>query len=576
MSENISGTIEHLEGQVQWAAFGNSIVDHAVFENLPGWLHDKGFRKPAIDGLAKEGLLGDMLDASLLGNVSSIRGQHDYAGSADDRYADARRRYLNNLVAQSFASYDPSRSSVAYQGLPEDNANIIDAYTNASRDHESRYDYRTQRQYRRNGTSRNLWLPDVYNLGNVEKGKAERIASVPIAIIGAGASGVLEAAFLSQMGFTNITIFDKRGRTNGLWQQENVREGSKNNPFDIRFEGASAVAATRDVVEQSGRKIDEFIDDVRHSYHVEDTVTLRKASIKEVEPGDLEHRITFVEDGETKTEIFPIVIYAPGIGNPLDPNDDSRMTTPMKKNEVGQRWQRQLYKPGEIEKLGKRVVLVGLGNSTAEVVYQLQQSHPDVDYRIITHLPYRSIQDPSRSNDTHPAVYRDVRKPELTRLAGDLPHIDAMFRHARENRKIVTDVTDWSHDGNVLRARDNEGIETHIPFDTLFTLIGYGQDPAVNSKMGLVTADERTGSIYYDIDGEIQREAKGGDFDILNNPRERVYPGYFALGPILKNGYNPNAIVIPGIQFQIQLMAGTILARAAEVAFSKAKTTKAR
>lgn len=571
MSEYISETIQRLDGASQWSAFGNHTVDNALYAHLPGWLYDKGIRKSAIQGLASEGLLGEMIDISLLGNLTSIDGQYDYGGSADDRFAFERRRYINNVLAQAYGSYDPDKHPVVYEGRQADNANIISAITNAAIDHESRHDHRTQRQFRRNGASRNLWLPKEYGLDRINDGRAERIAQVPIAIIGAGASGVLEAAFLSQMGFTNITIFDKRGRTNGLWQQDNVRLGSKNNPFDIRFETVFTRAATQEPVAQSGRKIDEFIDDVRGTYHREGSVRLRKASVKEVEPGDLKHRITFVEDGETKTEVYPIVVYAPGIGSPLEPNDPYRMSTPMKKNEVGQRWQRQLDNPEEARKLGKRVVLVGLGNSTAEVVYQLQEFYPDIDYRIITHSSYRSLQDPNRSIDGQHAIYRDIRKPELTRLAGDLPHIDRMFRIARESRKIISDVAEWSHDGSVLRAKDGDGIETHVPFDSLFTLIGYGQDPSVNEKMGLITADDRTGSVYYDIDGEIQREKGGGDYDVRRNPRTRVYPGYFALGPILKNDYNPNSIVIPGIQHQIQLMAGTILARAAEVAFGKPK-----
>ncbi len=572
MSEVLSRVVQELDGSDRWRAYGGSEAD-AIQEGIPDYLAAKGVNLLAIKGLAEQGdVLGSMLDSLLLGNNGSSEERRKYY-SSDRRTAESRgrQRFLNAMVPNSYAEriaagyYDhPYEASEGYSGYDFDNNSIRAALTKAASEHQNKHNSESQRQFRRNGASRNLWLPGV-NLD--EAYRTERLTQVPVAIVGCGASGILSAAYLRGMGFENITIFDKRGRGNGIWAQDNVSGGTKNNPFTLNFMERRDLKSAADSfnLEGSGNDIARFLENIAYDASIEP----RKAKIISIKPGDLRHEVTFVEDGETKKEVYPIVIYAPGLGEPLDPSDPNRMTTPMKKNEVGQRWQRQLDY-GDIEKLGSRVVLIGLGNSTAEIVHQLQQKgRGQVDYRILTHRSLRALLRPDEEIDgSGSSVYRNIKKPELTSLAGDLRHINEMFTQARDSGRIVPNVRHWHHDGSVLTAVDNEGIETRIPFSKLFTLIGYGQNPQTNEAMGLHTADKRTGTIAYDFDGEVQR----GGYDVYEHrPRRRIHPGYFAIGPILKTKDNPNALVIPGIQHQLQFMGSTVGLRAAEYAYGNRK-----
>lgn len=557
MSQQLTEIISSLDAQDNWEVNGDA--GRAISELLPGYLLTKGFRPAAIEGLAQGNYLGAALDTLLLGNM----GQYGELPSSDTRHP-----FLSVMVAEAYqrrvanGDAEPRGKSRVYGGTASDNFSILQELTSISLSHERDYESEAQRQFRRNGASRNLWLPR-YTLEYANR--AEILRSVPIAIVGAGASGIISAAYLMQLGFDNITLFDKRGKANGIWKQSNVSDGTKNNPFDIIFDTEVAPAATRGIIEGSGQDIDRYLEQVR--YYYANDITTRKANVKSIEPGDLNHKITFIEDGEEKTETYPIVVYAPGIGSPLDPNDPRRMTTPHGQGEVGQRWQRQLSDK-DIQRMGRRAVLIGIGNSTAEVGGQLQAN--GVDYRIVTHHDFQSIQRPDESIGSGP-IYRDPKVPNLVKLAGDLPHIKRFFEQARDQGKIVPGVRHWSHSDGILTTVDQDGVETRIPFDSLNTLIGYGQKISDNDAMGLKTVDARTGTIAYDFDGEVQR----AEFDAFDQPqRNRVYPGYFALGPILKSGGNPNAIVIPGIQHQVQFMAGTVLIRAAELVYGR-KESKA-
>lgn len=569
MSKHISETLRVLDGARDWKAFGGEEAT-AVQEGLPDFLAAKGFPQTAIQGLAAEGTLGSALDKLFLGNHRiGTAGYTDYF-NPDDMI---RSTYLNIMVAHSYSRHqargryeDSSLAERVYAGGAIEHGQIRQATSLAALEHAAGYNSSAQRQFRRNGASGSFAMPGI-NLD--EAYRSEQLTAVPIAVVGCGASGILLTSLLYDMGFKNVTVFDKRGRTNGLWTQKNVNEGTKNNPFRIQFGRHSTGAAIdRRSIEGSGQDIDQFLGDIAYIAKIKP----RKATVTSIQPGDLRHRITFEEAGETKIETYPIVIYAPGIGEPLDPNDESRMSTPMQKGEAGSRWQKQ-FTSDDFARLGNRVVCIGLGNSTAEIIHQLHQKAPDIDYRILTHRPLSSMLDPTHNIDGLGTIYRNTNLPELTKLAGDLPHIDRLFQRARKLGKIVTSVRHWHHDGSTLTAIHSNGIKTRIPFSKLFTLIGYGQNPKTNRAMGLTTYDERTGSISYDFDGEVQC----GDFDTdLQLPRRRIYPGYFALGPLLKNRHNPNAIVIPGIQYQLQFLAFTLLVRAAEVAYSNSRLSTAK
>lgn len=567
MSEQVSSAVYALDASKSWKVFG-SYEATAVTQIIPGLFQSKGFDLEAIQALSRIGLLGPSIDTFLLGN--GVTG----ASVFERETRDERQRYLSDVIPPAYgriASNEPRAGRAIYDGTHLSNGVLMAGFTRAAIQHTSDSPLlQRQRGFRRNGASARLLTIDPVRVDGRVEGIPSPISTVPIAIVGGGASGVLASGLLAGMGFGNITMFEKRRETNGLWRQDNVRTGTKNNPFDINFLGIETKAADEQYVAGSGTDIDNFITQIRQRFVDPRYLTLRHAVVDEIQPGDLDHRITYRDKntGQRHEQSFPIVIYAPGIGAPLNPNHPHRMKTPMKGRELGERWQRQ-FSRDDLHKLGNRVILVGLGNSTAEVVHQLQQQAPRIDYRILTHRSFEAILDPRATvSDTNSSIYRDITKPELGKLAGDLPHIDLMYQRALREGKIITDVREWSHEGGVMTVSHRSGVQTTIPFSKLFTLIGYGHDPAVNDAMGLSMADERTGSIDYDFDGEVHKKPE--DYNAFaQSSRERIYPGYFALGPILKNTYNPNALVIPGIQFQLQQIAGTLLVRAAEATYSR-------
>jgi hypothetical protein len=207
------------------------------------------------------------------------------------------------------------------------------------------------------------------------------------------------------------------------------------------------------------------------------------------------------------------------------------------------------------------LVFVGFGNSTAEMLHQIQeherQTGSRIDYRVLTHYPVSAIREPGRETRGHESFFRDVTQPVLTRLAGDLNHIFEVFEQAEGEGKIIANVASWHVENNVCVVTDKDGVTTSIPYDGLYTLTGYRQEPSDLRTKGITVIEDYHGVGAFDYDGEVQC-----------NPgalgRERVYPGYFGIGPIVRNRFNPNAVVIPGIQYQLSDMLPTIAMRAAE------------
>jgi hypothetical protein len=559
MTAPLGEAVLHLDAASRWRTAEKMLAE----ETLPHYFVSKGLAPCAVEGLAgRASLLGRVVDTMLLGN-------HPYSADSSSRIT-SKERYLNAALVEGYrnaiARYGESplgRMSV-YGGRKEDQRDFLGFVTQAAINHEFIYGYGFQREYRRNGACRDVHLPG-FNVRRALGGTS--LSQVPIAIVGAGASGLLSAAYLSSLGFQNLTLFDQRGRQNGIWKQLNVKGGSKNNPVALTYSDVyvgSAYSSYR--ILGSGEDIDRYLSEISEKYL--GRVALRKARVTGILPGDLHHQLSFEEGGKEETADFPIVIYAPGIGSPREPNDPARMTTPHRLGEVGIRWQ-QILTPQAIKTMGNKVVVLGMGNSGAEMVYQLQElEHLGVDYRWLTHRSFDSIQAPDRSVDGKP-IYRRLSEPHLTALAGDLYHIDDLFRRAREAGRIVTEVRNFHHENQVLTAVDVSGNRIEVPFDRLYTLFGYRQLASINDAMGLKTLDPRTGEIAYDLDGEVQRPDYNPATDAQ---RHRVYPGYFALGPILRNDSNPNAEVIPGIQYQIQLLAATACLRMAEKIYGDTRT----
>ncbi len=526
-------------------------------------LASKGVEPHAISALTSHAVMGTLLDAYFLGNY----GAHAYP----ERKAMKQARVHLNRMAIIAAEAVENGAVGTYTGSPVENEAIIHGDYGTIDD----YDRPGQglRQFRRNGASR-LFRSGLVTVSRADEAFGTTFA--PIAIIGAGPAGILTGRTLRAAGFRNVTIFDRSGQVGGIWRRNDVAGGTKNNPFTIRYDstvmrppGKGDSNGMRrpewDGVEGTGQDVFRFVNTLRGYGDNRHDARLRvaKASIENLEPGDLNHRLTITSNGTTELKEYPIVIYASGVGKPVPLSDPARMTTPNTPKEAGRRWQQQLSDEELRQLVGKKIILRGLGNSTAEMLYQFQKFEDkegvSIDYTVLTHYPHAALQTPRQSINGFEQLFRDTSKPNLVTLAGDLKHIEALYWRAMHQGKIVGDVTHWVQDEGECRVTFRNGETASFPVDKSYTLIGYRQRPEGLAKMGIQVIDERLGIGAYDFDGEVQ-QAPGEE------GRNRLYPGYFAIGPIVKTPYNPNAMVIPGIQYQLNDLLTTVTMRAAEYA----------
>lgn len=382
-----------------------------------------------------------------------------------------------------------------------------------------------------------------FSISNLKVGT--NLSRVPIAIVGYGAGGILVAFALRQIGFRNITVFEE-AEPLGIWSRKNVYLLSRNNPRRINFFGHSLEKAPGD-----GLEVKLFLDQLSGE------VTIRNTGVKRIVPRVLDHRLICKDGSE---HVFPIVINAIGLGRPISLSDPRRMVTHTKNTYCGPRWQQKL-KLANIT--GKRIVLIGLGNSTAEMLRQINsfrdQGYP-VDYRILTHYPKDSVHNPNAYVNIlgrNFRVFRDLGLPNLVDFQGDLPESRLDYFRALRLGKIIPGVKRWEVKNGTIRIYDkNKKLIQAIDHHLLYTLTGYKHTADDFEAMG-ISFDSEYECARYDYDGEFIRPLFGG---------KKVYrlKGYFGFGSILDAPHNPNAIVIPGMIFRLGDLLFGIIMRAME------------
>lgn len=379
---------------------------------------------------------------------------------------------------------------------------------------------------------------------------------VSIAVIGGGAAGIMTVRSLYQLGFTDITLYSPDDL--GIWDNENVYEGSRNNPRELRFIDRRLDAAPGD-----GDHVRHFLSRLFDEFRDTRSVTILRERVTEVIPGNLKH-VVRSESGDLE---YPIVINAMGTGDPKPMHDPERMTLYDPEEKISAvRWQKSGL---EISKVaGTRYIFVGLGNSTAEMIRQLHEIEDqgyEVDYRILTHYPLDSIMNPTEvviSGGKGYRVFRDLSQPNLTSFQGDLPHSRQDYFRALLKGRIIPGVMSWTakkarsaKGANKLGYTDAEG-KHEITYDKLMVLTGYQQNPEKIAKFGCCF-DSETKAVRYDYDGELvgDPKAKGPD---------RLHRGYFAIGAVADAPHNRNAIVIPGMISSLPPLLGGVVMRASQ------------
>lgn len=385
---------------------------------------------------------------------------------------------------------------------------------------------------------------------NVVANADYEVKNISIAIIGTGPAGVMMASALRLAGFGNISHFDKAGSALGIWGQPNVSKGTKNNPRNLDFNGQATLNAARGDGTRDGDSVVNFIRTIGERaeiYHGSEKRPVTKIDIGD----DFSYNLHYDEGKQASFNAFPIVINCMGTGKPREFNSDpSRMThNKGDSRAVAVRWQQRLER-GDVQ--GKRFAFIGLGNSTAEMISQLNEfrnAGVECDYKIFTHYPEDSVFNPNDTVDDGRLyrMFRDLSKPDLTGFQGDLPRARQDYMRSLREKRIVADVGSWS-----LRKSLQDTLVTdqeEYAFDKLFVLTGYQQDTKeLEEKFGLDCSEGYPAS---DFDGEFRDAGE-------------LRKGYFGLGALMDSPHDPNAVVIPGMMFRIPDILFTVTCRAAE------------
>lgn len=390
----------------------------------------------------------------------------------------------------------------------------------------------------------------------------------PIVIVGAGAAGVFAARALTNAGFGNIALIDSAGRAGGIWQKDMLKKSPMAVPFPLHFEDIRLDAAP-----QPGETVTQFLERLSSSEAdgaepVAAFPSLIQGEVLHIEPGDLAHRLVFrsdAEGGKERAVVVPLVLNCVGVGDPLPPSRAGWMTTDVTQEHAGIRWQEWWDWEQARRYHHRHLVFVGLSNATLEMVRQVQdynQRGLQINYTVLSHYPAQALADPLARvahNGKHYRLYRHLgpERMNLLRVAGDLDHVNLAFVQARETQHILSHITHWTRSGNTLLATDEDGTTHHLACDALYTLIGYGPQASVLTRMGLAVNNPYLGAIDMDYDGEAQRPHRSSDLG-----RERVFPGYFCLGH--RNAYNPNEVLLPGILYRLSHLVAGVILRAAE------------
>lgn len=490
---------------------------------ISAFVDDKGYDRSTVVGFGRQGQFGSLINDTLL--KQGIDTDNDRTGAI---------HVIDYAATHLHTSPQPLRSLERYRARPEQNQAIDRVLT-------AKLHRRTPEFIGEGATTRAVVPGQDYTSG---------ISGVPIAVIGYGPAGIMVTDLLETMGFTDVQVFETRGQ-NGIWALPNVSSGTRNNPRPIRLGGRSLEPAPG-----NGDKVVSFLNQIAADRNLSETFNKRK--VTRVKPGHLEHTLSF-STGEPET--FPIVINASGHGDPVPISDPSRMTGPDGKVSA-LRWQTPQLSREDAE--GKRFLLVGLGNSTAEMLRQfhkLEDEGVQLDYRVITHYPKDSVYNPS---DTVCArrrqfrVFRDLNKPDLTSFQGDLEASRLDYYRALYAGRILPNVVKWdvNKDQNVALITSARGTSSEVAYDQLYVLTGYRQEAEKMRRMGCLYDMENL-CAHHDYDGEFVKDLHATGVD-------RVHAGYFGLGSVLDAPHNRNSTVIPGIAFRVPDLLFGVTMRAAQ------------
>lgn len=359
--------------------------------------------------------------------------------------------------------------------------------------------------------------------------KMREAFQLPIVIVGGGPAAIMATRFLIEAGFDNrkITVLDESGEYKGVWKKKCVHKGMFNNPFDVDFFGVKLNSSKGKV--STGEQFLAFLDQIIKGDFPVALPQPLKAQVKRIEPGEMNHKVTYIDrdDNQEKTMLAPIVINATGLGLPVNfKKTEGRMQIEVQKKS-NTRWQKYIDEETAEKYRNKDLLLIGMGNSTIEMLLQIQKLNEqgyNIKYKVLTDYPQDSIDQPDEyieSNGRKYRVFRDLTVSNLIDVEGDIDDAREAYFKALKDGNIIADVTKVSNpDSNnkdefIIEAK---GKSIKLNCDKLFTLIGYKQNKTAHAKMG-VSSDSQ-GNPLIDFDGEVQKPID------KQNENDRTYKGY--------------------------------------------------
>jgi hypothetical protein len=376
--------------------------------------------------------------------------------------------------------------------------------------------------------------------------------------VGAGAASVMLGSYLTMRGAQpeNMTFVD-RLPFGGIWNHGSTQAVGFNNPDFLTFNSDHG----QDASNRRGENMRNFIQGVADDY-------LQPARF---EPGFLvglqKERGAREWTGVTEydREIgADMVVMAAGKTIPR-PFSSCRFFCNLDKAEsarqhdiIVERSQRRLT--DEEIGSGRPFVFIGLGNSTAAMMHQIQVyediHNTEIEYVVVTDNPSEAIDFPdqvARGKDR--PLFREPDRNYLTGYAADRPRERRCFIRAREEGKILTDLTevfynDTYRELHIIRRGYAPSTYFTRPHD--FALIGAERDNTLFESIGAmrsVAAEEGTPDI------RVSDGAVGTEWD-------RYMSNVFAIGSVASTRRYPSRTVIPGIFGQIPATALTMGIRA--------------
>ena len=389
---------------------------------------------------------------------------------------------------------------------------------------------------------------------------------VGVLIIGSGAAGILVARALVNAGMRNVVVLEKDRQTGGIWSRDTPRRILQAIPFPLHYERLTLAPGPR-----PGQEITSFLETLvspPRQFGWTPFPRILPGEVVEILPGDLWHRVIYRDQDNREREIgAPIVINAMGVGEPLVPSWSGALTTDLAPEQAEKRWQ-EVWSEQEAQALaGRKLGFVSLSNATLSMLWQIQalkRRGIAIDYEVITHYPAASLFEPQAHIEHRGRsfrLFRDLEHFQLLRMAGDMAPFRQAFEEARETGKITAQVVHWTleHRGpqRFLKALLDNGEERWLHCDLLYTLIGYAPQAEILARMGLHVNHPYMGAVSQDYDAEAQREPGA-------TGRSRIFPGYFCFG--LRNGFNENEVLLPGLLYRLPNLVAGVLLRSAEYA----------